>query len=44
MLDIGGKQGSLVLKWAKSAKKSDPGETPKVIQVLFRGDVIEGDP
>jgi hypothetical protein len=41
MLDIGGERGSLVLQWAESAKKSDPGKTPKVIQVIFRGDVIE---
>jgi hypothetical protein len=29
---------------AKSAKKSDPGKTPKVLQVLFRRDIIEVDP
>ncbi len=32
-------------QWPESAKKSDPGQTPKVIQVLlYRGDVIEVDP
>ena len=31
-------------QWAESAKKSDPGKTPKVLQVLFRRDVIEVDP
>ena len=29
---------------AESANKSDPGKTPKVIQVSFRGSVIEVDP
>jgi hypothetical protein len=29
---------------AESAKKSDPGKTPKLLQVLFRRDVIEVDP
>jgi hypothetical protein len=29
---------------AESAKKSDPGQTLKLIQVLFRGDIIEVDP
>ena len=31
-------------QWAESTKKSDPGKTPKVFQVLFRWDVIEVDP
>jgi len=29
---------------AESVKTSDPGQTPKVLQVLFRRDVIEVDP
>ena len=29
---------------AEGAKKSDSGKTPKVLQVLFRRDVIEVDP
>ena len=29
---------------AGSTKESDPGKIPKVIQLLFRGDVIEVDP
>jgi hypothetical protein len=31
-------------QWAESEKTSDPGQTPKVLQVLFRRDVIEVDP
>ena len=31
-------------QWAESAKKRDPGKTLKVLQVLFRRDVIEVDP
>ncbi len=31
-------------QWAEGAKKSDSGKTPKVLQVLFRRDVIEADP
>jgi len=31
-------------QWAENVKTSDPGQTPKVLQVLFRRDVIEVDP
>jgi len=31
-------------QWAENVKTSDPGQTPKVLQVLFRRDVIEADP
>ena len=31
-------------QWAESIKMSDLGQTPKVLQVLFQGDVIEVDP
>jgi hypothetical protein len=31
-------------QWAEGAKKSDSGKTQKVLQVLFRRDVIEVDP
>ena len=41
MLDDGGEQGSLLLVNGLRAKTSDLGKSPKVIQVLFRGDVIE---
>jgi len=30
-------------QWAESAKKSDSGKTPKVLQVFFRRDVIQVD-
>ncbi len=29
---------------AERGKKSDPGKTPKVVQVLFQGDVVEVHP
>jgi hypothetical protein len=44
MLDIGGERGSRACERAESAKKSDPGKALKVVQVLFRGDVIQVDP
>jgi hypothetical protein len=31
-------------QWAESVKTSDPGQTPKVLQVFFQRDVIEVDP
>jgi hypothetical protein len=43
MLDIGQEGGSFRQR-AESIKMSDPGQTPKVLQVLFPRDVIEVDP
>ena len=35
---------SRACQWAENIKTSDPGQTPKVLQVLFRRDVIKVDP